>query len=116
MTEKLKEIVENATVKRKGTYNRFLVISNGEYNGFWGKNGFDALKLFGYDVKENEWYLITDSADVFCIFSKDSANYFSVDIPSDLGVPTFFTGTPIKVDNSLNLSSVNGEVLKHTEI
>lgn len=115
MTEKLKEIVENATVKRKGTFNRFLVISNGEYNGFWGKNGFDALKLFGYDVKENEWFLISDSADVFCMFS-ENISYFSVDIPSDLGVPTFFTGTPIEVDNTLNLSSVNGEVLKNTDL
>lgn len=105
MTDKLKEIIENAPVKKAGTFVALMFIPNGEYNCFWGHNGYDNILILGQeDHREGgNWYKIATSADVFQMAHYD---YISIDIPTELGVPVLFAPEGIEIDNSLELSSV----------
>ena len=47
MTDELKKIIENAPVKVRGKFRGLFFLSNGEYNGFWGKNGYDNIYIGG---------------------------------------------------------------------
>ena len=68
MTDKLKEIIENAPVKTRGAFRCLFFLSNGEYDGFWGKNGYDNISVFGYDDDLHVWCKVSDYADKFDIF------------------------------------------------
>ena len=105
MTDKLKEIIENAPVKKTGTFVALMFIPNGEYNGFWGQNGYDNILLLGQEHHREggKWYKIATSADVFQMAHYESV---SIDIPTELGVPVLFVPEGIEIDNSLELSSV----------
>lgn len=112
MTEKLKELIEKAPVKRKGTFKNLMIVSNGMYDGFGGANGFNSIILLGFDVETEEYVKITEYADVFNIFNIGNNVGFNVDIPNDYEVPRIWFSKPITIDNELNLSSVTGEVEK----
>ena len=101
MTDKLKEIIENAPVKKKGTFVALMFIPNGEYNGFWGHNGYDNILILGREG--GTWYKIATSADVFQMAHYESV---SIDIPTELGVPVLFVPEGIEINNTLELSSV----------
>lgn len=105
MTDKLKEIIENAPIKKKGKFVALMFISNGEYNGFWGFNGYDSMLVLGQEDNRSEgtWYKVATTADVFQAVKLESV---SIDIPSDLGVPVMFFHEPIEIDNCLDLSSI----------
>ena len=105
MTDKLKEIIENAPVKKKGTFVALMFISNGEYNGFWGHNGYDNILILGQEKhrEDGNWYKIATSADVFQMYHYETV---SIDIPTELGVPVLFYPEGIEIDNSLELSGV----------
>lgn len=107
MTDALKELIENAPIKRQGTFLHFLAVSNGEYNGFWGNNGFDSILLFGFDAEDGKYYKITDYADSVGFFGL-TKGCFSMDIPSEYGVPRIWFHTPIEIDNELDLSTISG--------
>lgn len=110
MTDKLKELIEKAPVKRKGTFKNFMIVSNGAYDGFFGKNGFDSIILLGFDVETKEYVKITDYADVFDIFNVGEHIGFNLDIPTEYGIPRIWFGKPVHIDNELNTSTVIGEV------
>ena len=119
MTEQLKELIENAPIKRSGIFINLLVCSNGKYDGFWGENGYDNIILLGYDLETKQYYKITDKADVFNAFQfHDLANQislgsFNMDIPNEYGVPRiWFSNARFKIDNDLNLSTVSAEFVK----
>lgn len=105
MTDKLKEIIENAPVKKKGTFVALMFIPNGEYNGFWGHNGYDNILILGQEEHREggNWYKIATSADVFHLYRYESV---SIDIPTELGVPVLFNPEGIEIDNNLELSDV----------
>ena len=105
MTDKLKEIIENAPVKKAGTFVALMFIPNGEYNGFWGHNGYNNILLLGQEANREggTWYKIATSADVFQMAHYESV---SIDIPTELGVPVLFVPEGIEIDNTLELSSV----------
>ena len=105
MTDKLKEIIENAPVKKTGTFVALMFIPNGEYNGFWGQNGYDNILLLGqeYNREGGTWYKIATSADVFQMAHYENV---SIDIPTELGVPVLFIPEGIEIDNRLELSSI----------
>ena len=105
MTDKLKEIIENAPVKKAGTFVALMFIPNGEYNGFWSHNGYDNILILGQEAHREggTWYKIATSADVFQMYRYESV---SIDIPTELGVPVLFCNEGIEIDNSLELSSV----------
>lgn len=113
MTDKLKEIIENAPVKKVGRFVALMFIPNGEYNGFWGQNGYDNILLLGqeYHREGGTWYKIATSADVFQMANYESV---SIDIPTELGVPVLFVPEGIEIDNSLELSRVLA--IKKTEL
>ena len=110
MTDKLKELIEKAPVKRKGTFKNFMIVSNGAYDGIWGENGFNSIILLGLDVETGEYVKITDYADVFNIYNVGESVGFNLDVPTEYGVPRIWFGKFITIDNELNISAVNGEV------
>ncbi len=105
MTDKLKEIIKNAPVKKKGKFDALMFISNGEYDGFWGSNGYDNMLVLGQEGNRSggTWYKVATTADVFQAVKLEGV---SIDIPSDLGVPVMFFHEPIEIDNTLELSSI----------
>ncbi len=108
MTGKLKEIIENAPVKTRGAFRCLFFLSNGEYDGFWGKNGYDNISVFGYDDDLQEWCKVADYADKFDIF-KVGGN-FNLHNPHDLGVPVIWFDKPVYINNTLMLSNVVGKI------
>lgn len=116
MTEILKKLIETAPTKRCGKFINFMFVSNGEYDGFWGKNGYDSMIIFGYDLELEKYVKITDYADVFNIYRLNGNNSFSLDIPTEYGIPRIWFSTPIRIDNELDISSVVGEIVKKEHI
>ena len=116
MTDKLKELIKKAPVKRKGTFKNFMIVSNGVYDGIWGENGFNSIILLGLDVETEEYVKITDYADVFNIYDVCQSVGFNLDIPTEYGVPRIWFSKFITIDNELDISSVNGKVSEDENI
>lgn len=108
MTDKLKEIIENAPVKTRGAFRCLFFLTNGEYDGFWGKNGYDNISVFGYDGDLQEWCKVSAYADKFDIFKVEGN--FNLHIPHDLGIPVIWFDKPVYIDNTLMLSNVVGKI------
>lgn len=106
MKKALKELIENAPKKTKGAFKFFLFISNGVYDGFWGKNGYNNILILGRSVDDNKWYRISEFGDKFDIYRTKLS--FNLDIPKDLGVPRIWFSEPIYIDNEPEMSSVVG--------
>ncbi len=111
MTDKLKEIIENAPIKTKGRFRCLFFLSNGEYDGFWGKNGYDNIFVFGFDDDMEEWCKVAAYADKFDIF--ESGRSFNLHIPHDLGIPVIWFDEYVYIDNTLGLSNVVGRLGKY---
>jgi len=94
MKKALKELIENASLKRDGKFRAFLTIPNGIYDGFWGKNGYDNILFLGRDCEDNKWYLIADKIDAIHFHNPPSLNW---EIDSKYGVPSFWSFIPIEV-------------------
>ncbi len=112
MTDKLKEIIENAPVKTSGAFRCLFFLSNGEYDGFWGKNGYDNIMIYGFDDDLKEWCKIAAYADKFDIFSIEKDG-FNLHIPHDLGIPVIWFNKSVYIDNTLMLSNVVGRLGKY---
>jgi len=108
MTDKLKELIEKATYKPVGDFASLMFVSNGEYDGFFGKNGYDNLLILG--CENDEWYKISDYGDAFCICT--ALMNFNLDIPSDYGVPRIWFYEPVHIDASFRVSTVIGQFEK----
>lgn len=98
MTDAFKELVENAPVRKSGLFNGFMFVSNGIYDGFWGKNGYDNIVVLGQAVEDDAWYKIACEVDVFIIAFKEPYTSVSIDIPSEFGVPRLFFHKPIQIN------------------
>lgn len=106
MKKALKELLEKAPVKLVGDFRCFMVIPNGAYNGFWGRNGYDNIILLALSDDDENWYRISEFADVFFVYD---IRHFNVDIPNEYGVPRFWFDQPIHIDYSLPTSGVIGK-------
>lgn len=95
MTEKLKEIIDNAEFKDEGIFNQFLIIPTGkEYDLFWGKNGFEQMLILASDFETEKWCCLTDYSDVFQLLNIGDINF---DVPHDLGCLRVFSHYPIRI-------------------
>lgn len=111
MKKALKDLIEQSPWKRKGVFRNLMLVSNGVYDGFWGKNGYNNILILGFDVDDNKYYKITESADVFNIMDIPERNTFNVEIPTEYGVPRIWFTHPIYIDNEVAISTVTGEIL-----
>lgn len=105
MTDKLKEIINNAEHAKEGTfYNEFLIIPTGQkYDGFWGVNGFDKMLILAGHLENDEWAIISDYSDAFNIINQGRTINF--DVPSKYDCLRIF------FDKSIELTSVGSSVL-----
>lgn len=114
MKKALKELIENAPVKRTGKFVELMLLSNGKYNGFYGKTGFDKMIVLGRNAdNDNTWYKIVtevDECDKFDIYSEDMRKLdcnFNLDIMTLYGVPRiWFSGMYFDIDYTIQLSSL----------
>lgn len=97
MTDAFKELVKNAPVRQKGYFDRFMFASNGIYDGFWGKNGYDNIVVLARAVDDETWYKLSCDVDVFQVFELDHG-LASVDIPTEYGVPSLFFDKPLRIN------------------
>ena len=109
MKKALKELIAEAPMKEKGTFQQLMFVSNGVYDGFWGKNGYYNIMLLGLDAKDKKWYKISDKGDLFYI--SRTMMGFDLDISTTYGVPTISFGEPVYIDNSQELSTITGEIV-----
>ena len=75
MKKALKELIENAPVKRTGKFVELMFIPNGRYYGFYGNNGFSKMIVLGKaEIKDRlEWCKIVkedDECDLFNIYNQ----------------------------------------------
>lgn len=94
MKKALKELIENAEVKRSGMFYAFLMIPNGIYKGFFGRNGYDNILFLGQSFVDRKWYKIADSVDAIHFFYPPSLNW---EIDSKYGVPCCWAHIPIYI-------------------
>ena len=107
MTDKLKELIKNAPIKRSGVFFEFMLIPTGKrYNGTFGENGFNRCLLLGKcNVADDTWYKITDYADALWFRNIPNVNF---DIPNIYNAVRFWFDTPIEIHNELNTSTISG--------
>lgn len=118
MKKALKELIENAPVKRAGKFTELMFVDNGTYSGFFGNNGYSKMIILGKNVDaEATWYKIVSEeceCDKFDIYSNGKivrAPGFNLDIPKKYGVPRiWFTNYYFKIDYSFPLSSIVAEL------
>lgn len=105
MTEKLKEIIDNAEHAKEGTfYKEFLIIPTGQkYDGFWGVNGYDKMLILAGELETDTWAIVTDYSDAFNIINQGRTINF--DVPSKYDCLRIF------FDESIELTSVGSSVL-----
>jgi len=107
LKEELKELIKNAPVKRSGTFSGFFIVPSGEeYDGFFGKNGYNNIILLGLETDSRKWCRITESADALSFIGMHSLNF---DIPTEYNSVRCWANKPIKIDNELDLSTITGE-------
>lgn len=109
MTKALKELIKNAPTRVVGNYTKIMFVSNGVYDGFWGKNGYDNMLILGFSDDDKKWYKISEYGDVFSIYHIKNA--LNVDIDSKYKIPAIWFSGAVHIDNSMSLSSVTGELL-----
>lgn len=119
MTEELKKLIEEASYIHSGKFAAFMVVPNGQYDGFWGVNGYDNILILARPWKEDKWYILSTEADVFNVYElrkHPTALSFNLDIPSQYGVPRiWFNNTPIEIDYSIPTANIIGYAKEREE-
>lgn len=110
MRKKLKEIIESAPQTKSGTFDEFLIVPSGEqYDGFWGRNGFNNIILLAKRREEATFNILTNYSDVFVLLNIHSVN---IDIPTELNCVRVFLDKPIKIhDVTSSVIGYGGEEL-----
>lgn len=118
MKKALKELIENAKPYDGNKYfNRIMFLSNGVYDGFWGKNGYNNILILAQEWNSGEWYKITKDVQCCDLFYICKCNMsFNLGIPKEYGIPSIWFGNPIRIDNSLALSSITGTIMDRRDI
>lgn len=111
MTDELKKLIEEAPHIHSGKFGSFMVVPNGQYDGFWGINGYDNILILARPWREDKWYKLATEADVFIVKDlEDRCPTFNLDIPSQYGVPRIWFERPIEIDYRVPTSTVMGYV------
>lgn len=114
MTDELKKLIEDAPHIHSGKFAAFMIVPNGQYDGFWGVNGYDNILILARPWKEDKWYKLATEADVFSVC--DCSSSFNLDIPSQYGVPRiWFNNTPIEIDYSIPTANIIGYAKEREE-
>jgi hypothetical protein len=101
MTEKLKALIENATLydwsKHKDMLFDFLYIIPKEekYDGFWGQNGYNQMFILAQQQESEDVYMVTDFADSFVFMHPRNTH---IDIPTDYQCVRIWFDCPIKIE------------------
>lgn len=118
MKKALKELIENAKSYDSSKYfNRIMFLSNGVYNGFFGKNDYNNILILAQEWNSGEWYKITKDGQCCDVFYTYKCNMsFNLDIPKEYGIPSIWFDNPIRINNSLALSSITGKIMDRSEL
>ena len=114
MKKALKELIDNVPTIRKGDFSEFMFVSNGVYDGFWGKNGYNNIIVLGKLCFDNKWYKLANKADKIDFYTAITGiqiRNFNLDIPSEYGVPRIYFDVPIRIDYSIPTSSLTGHTV-----
>ena len=98
MTKELKKIIDESVRYNGEPLNCFYIVStNKQYNGVWGKNGYNGMIIIGYSNETDKYYNfgLDYERDVFHCFKQLS---FSIDIPQELNCIRLFFNTSIVVE------------------
>lgn len=99
MTNKQKIFIAAAKPKRNTIYKCIYLCDSGkQYDGFYGKNGFNSLIIIG-QTPEGEFELISDYSDVFsCLTNRQ----FDIDINKNDGMIRIFFDSPVQINYVLS--------------
>lgn len=120
MTEELKQLIEHAETRLTGKAKIIMLVPTGEYNGFWGHNGYQNITVLWTDrstdpdTGDYKWYIGGYGHDVFEISQQlnDKLTILSIDFDNRYLVPRIFFASDIDItfDNGLLLSAFNAHV------
>ena len=113
MTDELKKLIEDAPSIHSGKFDSFMVVPNGQYDGFWGVNGYDNILILARPWEEDKWYKLATKADVFSVYGNCSS--FHLAIPSQYGVPRIWFNNPIEIRHELPTARVLGHAKAESE-
>lgn len=119
MKKALKELIENAPVKRTGRFTELMFVPGSAYRGFYGNTGFNKIIVLGKNVDDETWYRIVsdkNECDKFDIYNLMHSHYktgFNLDIPEKYkAIRIWFSGMYFNIDYSLPISSLVAELEK----
>ena len=111
MNKYLKDFIKYCPIQKSGIFSELMFISNGRYDGFYGKNGYDNIMILGKLPCCCEWRTVSNYGDAFILINESGYN-MSLDINSKLKVPRiWFDGAYISIDNRLEISTVTGRLI-----
>lgn len=118
MTKALKELIEKAPKISKGYFEALMIISNGKYDGFWGKNGFNNIMILGrlWGNEKAGWYKLSSYADKLDLYCLSNAYCFNLDIPEQYAVPVIWFNRPIEINYELEVSTITGCIRNQDEV
>lgn len=116
MTDELKKLIEDAPFIHSGKFAAFMVVPNGQYDGFWGVNGYDNILILARPWKEDKWYKLATEADMFSIYDyTEKYSSFNLDIPSQYNVPRIWFNKPIEILYETPTANVIGHAKAESE-
>ena len=87
-----------------------MVVPNGQYDGFWGVNGYDNILILARPWGEDDWYILSTEADVFSVYDTSKYTSFNLDIPTEYGVPRIWFNAPVEINYEIPTANVMGEI------
>lgn len=116
MTDELKKLIEDAPFIHSGKFSAFMVVPNGQHDGFWGVNGYDNILILARPWNEDKWYKLATEADIFNVYDYNrTCVAFNLDIPSEYGVPRIWFDRPIEIYYDIPTSNVIGYAKEREE-
>lgn len=116
MTDELKKLIEEAPHIHSGKFAIFMIVPNGQYDGFWGVNGYDNILILARPCNEDQWYILSTEADVFNIYHVVREDLpglsFSLDIPTEYGVPRIWFNYPVEINYEIPTATIMGQFTK----
>ena len=111
MNKYLKDFIKDCPTQTSGTFSDLMFVSNGRYDGFFGKNEYDNIMILGKLPCCCEWCIVSNYGDVFRLYN-ESGYAMSLDINYKLKVPRiWFDGAYISISNEFGLSIVEGRLI-----
>ena len=116
MTDELKKLIAEAPIIHSGKFAAFMIVPNGQFDGFWGVNGYDNILILARPWNEDKWYKLATAADVFDVYDYTrTCSSFNLDIPTQYGVPRIWFCKPIEIDYFIPTANVIGYAKERKE-